>query len=200
MKNYNENERETIELFEFAELTEDVQNGIIEENRYINVDNVYWFDNIQDDFHKMLELLGFSDIQSNFSGFCNPGGGASFTAVWYSEHIVNNPEKWQSIKDFEYFKPFIDKLVKFDGETKIELYTGYYVHERTCFVDVEYVENGENGELESVLEELSLDCCNKYYHNLWAEYDYLMSDEAVKDYLLNDDYFKYTKHGESVIR
>ena len=200
MKNYNENERETIELFEFAELTEDVQNGIIEENRYINVDNVYWFDNLQDDFHKMLELLGFSDIQSNFSGFCNPGGGASFTAVWYSEYIVNNPEKWQSIKDFEYFKPFIDKLVKFDGETKIELYTGYYVHERTCFVDVEYVENGENGELESVLEELSLDCCNKYYHNLWAEYDYLMSDEAVKDYLLNDDYFKYTKHGESVIR
>ena len=183
----------------FTELPEDVQNGIIEENRYINVDGINWYDYIADDFHETLELLGFSDIESLFSGFCSQGDGASFTAVWYSEHIVDNPDKWPSLKDFEYFKPFMDTLLKLDGEAKIERYGSRYVHELSCFVDVEYVANGEKGELESVLEELRLECCHRYYRQLEAEYDHLTSDAVIKDYLLDLDGVKYTEHGLRVI-
>ena len=188
-------ERESIELFSFAELPENVQNSIIEENRYIHVEDENWFDNVKDDFHEALELLGFSNVASNFSGFGNQGDGASFTAVWDAESIVNNPEKWQSVKAFEYFKPFIDNLLKLGGNAQIKRNSSRYVHEFTCFVQVEDVENGE---LESVLEELRLDCCNKYYRNLEAEYDYLISDNAVKEYFLSCDWLKYTKRGVCV--
>ena len=71
------------------------------------------------------------------------------------------------------------------------LFLGNY-HEYTCFVDA------ENPELESVLEDLRIDCCTKYYRSLLAEYEYLTSDSAIYDYLTNCDWLKYTKNGVNV--
>ena len=194
---YHVEERESIELFAFDELSENVQNGIIEENRYIQVEGVEWFEYEKADLHETLELLGFSNVKSNFSGFGSQGDGASFTALWDAENIVNNPEKWQSLEFYEYFKPTIEKLLKLGGKAQIERnYYNNYVHKFTCFVQVE---DYENGELEHILEKLRLDCCQKYYRNLQDEYDYLTSDAAIKDYFLNCDWLKYTKSGLCVI-
>ena len=53
-------ERETVELFSFAELSEVAQERIIDNNRYMLVDDENWFECTKEDFHKTLELLGFS--------------------------------------------------------------------------------------------------------------------------------------------
>ena len=187
---YHVAERESIELFSFTELPENVQSDIIEENRYIHVEYYNWFKVVEDNFHETLELLGFSNILSQFRGFGSQGDGASFTALWDAENVVNNPEKWQSMKEFEYFKPFIDNLDKLGGTAEVERIRGCrYVHEYTCFTCA------DNPELEGTLEQLRLDCCQKYYRNLRNEYDYLTSDEAVKDYLTGCNWLKYTKDG-----
>ena len=183
---YHVEERETIELLSFDELPENVQNRIIEENRFINVEDVDWFDYLEDDFHEMLKLLGFTNIKSNFSGFGAQGDGASFTADWDAANIVNNPEKWQSVKTYEYYKPVIDNLIRVGGRAKIKR---NYSIRYTCFVDA------EDAELESVLENLRLDCCNKYYRSLWDEYDYLTSTDAVRNYFCSCNWLKYTNRG-----
>lgn len=187
---YHVEEREMAELHNFAELSEVVQNDIIENNRYVNVADVDWFEYLKDDFHHTLELLGFSDITSNFSGFYNQGDGASFEARWDARNIVNDAEKWQSLKAYEYFKPYLDELNRLGGTAEVERISGSrYVHEYTCFVDA------DNQELEGTLEQLRIDCCTKYYRILLAEYEYLTSDDAVKDYLTSCDWLKYTKNG-----
>lgn len=42
-------------------------------------------------------------------------------------------------------------------------------------------------ELEKTLEAERLDLCNQIYKALEAEYDYLTSDEGVKEYLINNE-------------
>ena len=186
---YHVEERETVELFSFAELSENVQNAIVENNREVLVDDAYWYECVKDDFHETLNLLGFSEVESCFSGFYSQGDGASFTAFFEAANIVNNTEKWQSDKAFEYFKPYLDKLLEIGGSAQIKRRSSLYVHEKTCFID------DASEELEGTLEELRVWLCNKYYMNLEREYDYLTSDNSIYDYLLNCDWLKYTKNG-----
>ena len=187
---YHVEERETVELFSFAELREVVQKRIIAENQNVLVDNENWFEHQKEEFHKTLELLGFSNIDSAFTGFYCQGDGASFSATWDAANIVNNPEMWQSNKEYEHFKPYLDELLKFGGKAEVERIKGsLYVHEYTCFTCA------DTPEAEYLLERMRVDCCTKYYRNLLAEYDYLTSDAALKDYLLSCDWLKYTKTG-----
>lgn len=187
---YHVEERETVELFSFAELSEVVQNAVIENNRYKLVADDDWYLYQKEDFHQILELLGFSNIQSQFTVFSSPGDGASFTADWDAANIVNNPEKWESDKAYKHFKPYLDKLSKIGGVAKLErISERQYVHAYTCFTCA------DSPELELELERLRVDCCTKYYRNLLAEYNYLTSDAALKDYYFGCYWLKYTKNG-----
>ena len=180
---YYVEEHETVELFSFAELSEVVQNAVINENRYMLVDDGFWYQYQKEDFHKTLELLGFSNINSNFTGFYSQGDGASFVADLDAANIVNNPAMWESTRAYEHFAPFIDVLAKLGGKAKI-----YCVAER-CYIQADNVVAG------AVLEELYNDCCSKYYNNLRDEYNYLISDAALKDYYFGCYWLKYNKNG-----
>lgn len=178
---YHVEEEEEVELFSFYELPKTTQNAVINENRYTLVEYDDWYQYQKEDFHQILELLGFY----------NQGDGASFTATWDAKHIVNNPEKWESTTAYEHFAPFMDKLRKIGGFAEVERISGYrYVHEYTCVTCAD-----DNPELESALERLRVDCCTKYYRNLRDEYDYLTSDDSIRDYLFGCYWLKYTKHG-----
>ena len=172
-------ERETIELLSFDELPENVQNRIIEENRYMLVDDCgVWFEHLKEDFHQTLELLGFSNINSHFGR-----QGISFTAEWDARNIVNNPAMWESDKEYTYYYPFMRVMGKLGGKAKI-----YRVAER-CYI------NADSHLDELVLEEMYNNICSKYYNNLRDEYDYLTSDDALKDYYFGCYWLKYNKNG-----
>ena len=102
-------ENETIyhveELLSFAELPENVQNSIIEENRY---------EHLKEDLHQTLELLGFSNIDSHFEKHR-----ISFTADWDARHIVHNHDKWESQQAYDYFSPFMRIMCRLGGKAKI---------------------------------------------------------------------------------
>ena len=106
-------EREEVELLSFAELPENVQNSIIEENRYKLVE----YENLKEEFHQTLELLGFSNIHSLFAGPEKPSNRISFTADWDAKNIVNNP--WESQQAHAWFAPFMRVLCKLGGKAKI---------------------------------------------------------------------------------
>ena len=188
---YHVLQRETAELFSFAELSEVVQKRIIAENRNLLVDDENWFEHQKENFHKTLELLGFSNIDSAFTGFWCQGDGASFSATWDVANVANNREMWVSDKEYEHFKQYMDELTRLGGTAEVERIAGsIYVHEYTCFA---YADTSP--ELEYLLERLRVDCCRRYYRNLTAEYNYLTSDAALKDYLLSCDWLKYTTNG-----
>ena len=187
---YHVEEREKVELVSFAELSEVVQKRIIAGNRNLLVDDGFWYQYQKDKFHQTLELLGFSNIDSNFTGFYSQGDGASFTATWDAVDVVNNPELWESDEEYKHFKPFMDELSQLGGTAEVLRISGsIYVHEYTCFTCA------ENLDAEYLLERLRVDCCTKYYRNLLAEYNYLTSDAALNDYYLDCDYLKYTQSG-----
>ena len=188
---YYVDEREKVELFSFEELSAVVQKRIIDDNRNVLVDDGSWYQYQKENFHQTLEFLGFSNIDSAFTGFYCQGDGASFTATWDARNIVNNHEMWESDKEYEHFKPYLDELTQLGGTAEVERIKGsLYVHAYTCFVCADI-----SPELEYLLERMRVDCCTIYYRNLSAEYNYLTSDAALKDYLLSCDWLKYAKNG-----
>ena len=192
MNKFNEKrEHEEVEVFGFAELPEQVQNRIVEQNQYVLVEDPDWFEVVKDDFTETLELLGFYDVVSYFSGFGCQGDGASFTGSWDSQNMVTDVKKWQS-DEYQYFKPLIDKLLNLGGTAEVERISSRYVHEFTCFTCA------DNPELEGTLEQLRLDCSKMYYRNLEGEYDHLTSDEVIRDYFLSCFWLKYTRWGVCV--
>ena len=162
---------EEVELLSFAELPENVQNSIIEENRHILVEYENWFEHLKEDFHQTLELLGFFNIR-----FTVLEKRISFTADWDAQNIVNNPAMWESQQAYAKFGPFMRVMGKLGGKAKIA---------ERCITADSVLD-------ELVLEEMYNNICYMYHSKLLDEYNYLISDKAVKDHFLS---CKYTKNG-----
>ena len=140
---YHVVEREEVELFSFAELSEVVQNAIVE-NRYNG------FEHLKALFHQTLELLGFSNIHSRFTVLEH----ISFTADWDARNINHDSQKWQSQQAFEYFAPFMRIMCKLGGKAKIA---------ESCYITADSVLD------ELVLEEMYNNICY-IYGKLLVEY------------------------------
>ena len=125
---------------------------------------LFSFEHLKEDFQHTLELLGFSNINSRFEK-----KGVSFTADFDARNIVNDSQKWQSQQAFEYFSPFMRIMCKLGGKAKIA---------ERCITADSVLE-------ELVLEEMYNNICNIYHSKLLYEYEYLISDKAVKDHFLS---------------
>ena len=174
----------------FDELNDKQKEKVLDEYRYINVDDFEWYDYIQDDFHKILELFGFYDIESEFSGFWMQGDGARFTA----KYIVPNgytelKDRLNKILDYapNYFVNAKDikglyLTLNFDNEIVdnieyIDVYTqGNYSHGCTMFCDHLY------------LQEFARYLAAKYYIMLESEYEYLTSNESIEETLIANEF------------
>ena len=171
----------------FNELNKEQQTKAIESLRDINVDNA-WHDLDQEDFHEILELLGFYDIVSNFSGFWSQGDGASFSASF--KIPLDKKELKQRMSKVEDFAPnyfdagaSIKKLYLdldfsqeiMEGESTLKIIThGHYSGVMYC------------GHLD--LQEFARYMAAKYYIDLEKNYDYLVSDDSVIEAIEANDY------------
>ena len=146
-------ENETIyhveELLSFDELPENVQTRVIEENRYMLVDDGgVWFEHLKDEFRQTLELLGFSNIRFTLEK------SISFTAEWDARHIVNNPAMWESQQAYAKFSPFMRVMGLLGGTAKIA---------ERCYITAG-----------SVLDELVLE---EMYNNICYMYSKLLDEK-----------------------
>ena len=97
----------TTQTYSFNELSDEAKQVAFNNSLGINVDHWDWYDSTKDDFHTILELVGFYNIDSNFSGFYSQGDGASFSANYrykkgclkaVKQHAPNDTELHDIVK------------------------------------------------------------------------------------------------------
>lgn len=66
--------------YSFDELSSEVQENVLDNNRDINVDYDGWEDGVTEEFKEDMKEIGIYDIEISFSGFYSQGDGASFTS------------------------------------------------------------------------------------------------------------------------
>lgn len=172
-------------VYDFDELTQDVQDDAIEKLRDCNVDYDDWDQFVLDDWKEKLELLGYSNIRIFYSGFSSQGDGACFTTA------DTNVTKWiEAHKCKTQFKALYE-YVNGGGYCNVTITTsGRYSHEGTMDVNVELDTWGEDvsdkiqgqaEQLESWMLEDAKELSRKIYKDLEKEYDYRTSREAIKE-------------------
>lgn len=182
---------ETKEIYTFEELSEKVQQEVIEKNRLINIDDAgYWYEWTLEDWRERLAEKGFSDAEIWFSGFCSQGDGACFDAdVNLDVFLADNK--------FRHLRKVKDHIFV---SIKKNSYAFHYSHEKTRYVDC-YIDGpatGATARLDALVEKLaetieserySLSC--EIYRDLEDSFDSMISDEAVKETLVENDYEFY---------
>jgi len=181
----------------------------IEKHRDIN-SRYGWWDSVYDDFHRICEILGIdlAKREPSFSGFWSQGDGASWAGAYHSEIPKYNTDP---IRYYETAPAAIREYAPKDEELHriadelcllgrvygphvawVERNGHHYVHDKTMYVNeihpVYYEDEARWGDdvylhIEEQMQELFRDLARWLYGCLEAEYDYLMSDEAVIDTL-----------------
>jgi len=176
----------------FEELNEANQAKAIEDTRnsdgYLDYE---WYDGTEEDFLTTLKLLGYYDIETYFSGFQSQGDGASFKAKYsYGKDslkkIIEYAPKDEELHRIASELKAMQRIALWDVGATITTH-GRYCHEMTMSADM-YSYNGRvkdetAWQHESSFLELSRDLARWYYKSLQNDYEYLMSDEAIKEHL-----------------
>jgi hypothetical protein len=181
-------------LFDFNELSNEVQQKVIEKNFDINVD-YNWYESIIDEF-KENEYFDITNVY--FSGFWSQGDGAMFE--------YNNIEN-------KLFSEFLDTLKlsplrRAIIENNTYFYAkgtqkGHYYHEKSCGHNTDFNIDNFNWlrhertykALENILIDFEAyviqryeDFCTNLYSTLEKEYNYQTSEEAIKESILSNEY------------
>lgn len=168
----------------------------LERYRYVNVEDVEWWEYIFSDFEEDMSKLGVSVDKIYFSGFWSQGDGACFTG-----HI----EDWGLyLLHLGYNDPTLTNQAEY-GWTCNWHHRGHYSHENSIVFDTTiHMEDNPYDEDEDVLrhdawkfamaqydlfklsneiEERLKQHMKDLYNKLRSEYEHLVSDEAVIEWL-----------------
>ncbi len=182
-------------IYKFDELSKEAQAKVLDKNRDWNVNRDSWAFYLLEEKKEYLKSIGFDNAEIHYSGFWSQGDGASFTAtVDIAKWLAVNKKKAQ-------FK-FILKDI--DNVNIVIAQSGFYSHEMTMSVDVEYF--GEHSDkkdsaymtIDKLGEEILEDAreeAGSIYKALEAEYEYLTSDEVIKESLIANE-GTFTEDGE----
>ena len=190
----------------FNEWPKDVQSKILDNLRHINVDMPFWNECTLDMLKQDLELMGFWEPDISYSGFWSQGDGASFTSSGFdlSQYVKTQADKsnlapmWHDIlPEPPRFPDVIDNHVK----TTIYRCSYHYSHVNTCHLSMEYYDDGFPhvrqwiGEWQDTMEEFRRDICHKIYRLLEDEYEYMVSDKAIRETIDANEY-EFDENGD----
>jgi hypothetical protein len=201
------------EVFSFKELielnakgTEKVRYKLIQWNteNHILTENAFEYV-----WKEALNQIGFINPKLEFSGFGSQGDGASFTCEWFEckkliEFFTTDIQPSKTIalskrnEHEEDFFPWIVEQIgsQFDPEFsgidfeingKVKRNNSRYVHENSCEVELEYIDELTESQLqlfhqfETSVNELRIQLCKAIYHSLEEENDALSTDESLID-------------------
>ena len=194
------------QTYSFNELSDEAKQVAFDNSLYINVDSWDWYDSTKDDFHTILELIGFYNIDSNFSGFYSQGDGASFSANYRYEkgclkavkqHAPNDAELHNIVKCIISHQKDNGYLLSCEVSRR-----GNYSHSNT--MRFSWYKNGDswfdwkNDFVEDELEQLFKDLANWYYSRLGSEYEYLTSFDVVAE-MLEGNEIQFLENDKGVI-
>jgi hypothetical protein len=189
----------SISLYQFDELPGKVQNRVIEKQRDRNV-RQYWDEFIIDGWKERLEACGFCNPEIMCSGFSCQGDGACFTCdeidfAKYTDRLIMQTNSYDQAKWLQVFALLYDKgLVS----AKIK-HVGQCCHEYSTDLYSEYLGQSEDvwqrfvallADIETRMVQIS----KAIHKDLEAENDYLTSDSAIRESLM-DDNMKFLENG-----
>lgn len=188
----------------FNELTTEQQARAIDKNRDINVDYDGWCEHVTHEYHTKLEALGFEGVESQYSGFCSQGDGASFTASNIDiEKFLRSTKRWSHYRKLQEFI----KINEITGEVKRD-HGSRYSHYNTTEaflsgdwqIDLTPAQQALYDELQKELDDYITEQGKAYYSDLDTCYYDLISDENVKETIIaNDMDFEETDHSVTYI-
>lgn len=176
---------------------DEVKQKAIEKNYYINVDYPDWGDFIIEDWKIKLKEIGFENINIYYSGFGSQGDGACFDADIDIDKIANYLQSKNLINEDEK-----NKFINLQDDFYLTIKSSNncrYCHENSRYTDLDcfYVNNEDDKiflhNVELMIEELRVDLCKDIYQDLYNEFYFLVSDDAIYntlkdfDYLFNED-------------
>lgn len=191
----------TINTYQFNELTKEAKEKAIKLNRDINIHDD-WHEFTTDHFKYRIELFGVTNVY--FSGFWSQGDGAMFEYNNISDALVNEAIEELILDDWK--KNVLKKCTYVSCDAK---QTGRYCHEKSVNHGIVIENNYAQGlypnidkfiynhseDIESYIIDKYEDICTELYSLLESEYEYLISDEAVIEALLDNE-IEFTEDGE----
>ena len=179
---------ETFNVYKFDELSPEVQTKWLDKHRDWNTEVFDWSDDTREDYQNTLNEIGFEGAKVEFSGFSCQGDGASFTAerLDIPKLLKKLDETSNNSKKFNRFIPKLWNSGAFSLSIKVLSYN--YSHEGTKRVELDdcIPERLKRlgllvSDFRDEVEALRLDLCRDFYTGLQNEYDYLTSDDAIKE-------------------
>lgn len=195
--------------FKFSELSNEAKEKARDEYRGPGYLDYEWWDFVYEDAVRMGALMGinidsdqkrsangqhtYTDIGIVFSGFSSQGDGASFEGGYCI--VKDGLERVKAETDDE-------ELIRIAGVLSVLQITrrlnglepfsavirhpDNYNYSGCMQVDVQFEEDTELFDLEDAVTQLMRDFADWIYEQLESEYDWLMSDECVDEYLKDD--------------
>jgi len=178
--------QEIVNIYQFSELEEEAQEKAIEKFREHNLDYKWW-DFTYDDAKEIAKLMGIEIDRIYFSGFWSQGDGACFVGrYYYQKDSVKNVKAYApQDKQLHRIALELSKIQKryfYQVYAQIKHDSPHYSHEYTVTIDV-FGENQNciNPDDEKTVKDLLRDYMRWIYKNLETEYEYLQSDEVIRE-------------------
>ena len=206
----------TLKLYGFNELAKEAKEKALTNYRDINAD-FDWWDNEYEDFITLCSYFGIAVIKDSikFSGFYSQGDGSGFSAKvdLFKLQDAIEQQAWKSFapgQEFPFHLPEIDLRVlalivknRLPNEPRVISTRNYY----GIVVDLGvYPASGHGKAHDNIFEELDrleewlkgiAETLNCYlYNTLEKQYEFLISDDAVKESILSNEYL-FTADGRS---
>lgn len=203
-------------VFKFSELSKKAQESALDKFREWACDDSSWYEFVYDDAARVLDILGIVSEREeqwhnsttgkkgtrtvkpdiSFSGFCSQGDGASFEGTWYYKKGMVKAIKAYAPQDSElqeiaeglqemqrrYFYKLTARMVRRHS---------HYFHENTISFEFELdgdtwrnISDDVTGGIENYMRRLM----RWIYRALETEYNYLTSDEAIKESIDANEY------------
>lgn len=184
-----------IEMIEKEVYTfEEVREKAIEKNRDVNIDYESWSEPTLENEKQKLNNVGFLDSEIFFSGFWSQGDGACFDCSDFDiDKILVELEKRNKLtgkkckllnKIKDYIKIEIDTTNTYYNHEKTRKLFAYSENLKDCYSFI----NNLICDFEKAAESLRLELSENIYKSLDNDYEYLTSDDAVKETLLLNEY------------
>ncbi len=183
-------------VYSFGELSEDTKEKAIDNVRNYGFLDYEWWDCTLDAWKQCLGIIGF-DVESIYFNV-----GYSQSDYASIEGTYKYKKQWQKAlkqsgiggKMLKALSEYGERLQKAQS---LVFYTGYCSvssnHRGGMCFDIE-VEKGDFGEFETDVEDIINELCQDIYYSLMEEYDFLNSDENIRETILCNE-MEFTKGG-----
>jgi len=162
-------ETKEYEVYKFEELSDEVKEEVLEHFRYFNVEHDWWEYTYEDAERVGIKITGF-----NLDRGDSIKGEFIYHAKDTAEDIIK--EHGKDCNTYKLAKKYLDDIIPIEMMEK-------------------FTEKLDEDKLEEISEEFLKDILHEYWKILDREYEYLISDECIKESIECNDY-EFTEDGK----